>query len=191
MCPIEHSPVRRHEHADIINFPSLYEDTDALVRSYLQNGNLQYYSIHPPTFLHQYEAWWTTRQHGEDVSLAFTSLLLQMCANAAQGCGDELARGLQYELCETAEHASVRFCEAAEALAKTMAAGTGGLDRVMQLLLAAAWRKSEGLIVEGWHSLSIAVREAQECGKPSTTQIAPTSGHRDADVRQVSAPKQA
>lgn len=48
----------------------------ALVRSYLQKGNPQYYAIHPPTFLHQYEAWWTTRQHAQDFSPAFTALLL-------------------------------------------------------------------------------------------------------------------
>jgi len=68
-------------------------------------------------------------------------------------------------LAESTAQTSSRLFKAADNLGRTLPSGAGGLYRVMQLLLAAAWLKTEGQIVDGWHALSVAVREAQECGQ--------------------------
>ncbi|KAI6914893.1 hypothetical protein KC318_g324 [Hortaea werneckii] len=138
--------------------------TDALVQSYLQNDNMQYYSIHPQTFLREYDAWWAARMGNQSLSVSWTALLLQVCANAVKGLEPNLRQRLQYDLAETDESASLRFFDAARCVGGTLTPGAGGLCRVTQLLLAAAWLKAGGQIVEGWHALSIAVRDAQECG---------------------------
>ncbi|KAI7548790.1 hypothetical protein KC331_g4196 [Hortaea werneckii] len=138
--------------------------TDALVQSYLQNDNMQYYSIHPPTFLREYDAWWAARMDNQSLPVSWTALLLQVCANAVKGLEPNLRQRLQYDLAETDESASLRLFDAARCVGGTLTPGAGGLCRVTQLLLAAAWLKAGGQIVEGWHALSIAVREAQECG---------------------------
>lgn len=146
---------------------SSYADhvTDALVQSYLQKDNMQYYSIHPQTFLHEYDAWWAARMGNQSLPVSWTALLLQVCANAVKGSDQDLRQRLQYDLAETDEAASLRFFDAARCVGGTLTPGAGGLCRVTQLLLAAAWLKAGGQIVEGWHALSIAVREAQECGE--------------------------
>lgn len=126
---------------------------------------MQYYSIHPPSFLSDYDAWWIARQNGSAVCASWTGLLLQVCANAVKTADPALRQQLQYDLAESEDEASLRFVEAAKSLNDTIPAGVGGVNRVTQLLLTAAWLKREGQIVDGWHALSIAVRQAQECGE--------------------------
>lgn len=115
--------------------------------------------------MRDYDAWWAARMNGQTVSASWTCLLLQVCANAVRNVGTALRQQMQYDLAETDQETSLRFVEAARRLSDTIPAGLGGLDRVVQLLLFAAWLKAEGRIVDGWHALSIAVREAQECGE--------------------------
>lgn len=59
-----------------------------------------------------------------------------------------------------------RFHAAAHKLSSSIARGQGGILQVQQLFLEAAWWKSEAHMVEAWHALSAAIREAQEIGKP-------------------------
>lgn len=156
---------------------------DALVQSYLQNDNMQYYSIHPQTFLREYNAWWAARMDNRSLPVSWTALLLQVCASSVRGLEPDLRRRLQYDLAETDEAASLRFFNAARCVGDTLKPGAGGLCRVTQLLLVASWLKAGGQIVEGWHALSIAVREGQECGK---RQRDPSIFCRAADHRKVS-----
>jgi hypothetical protein len=125
---------------------------------------MQYYSIHPQSFLREYEEWWTARKEEQPVSTAWTSLLLQVCANATQSPDPLLMNDLQHHVAETEDEMSSRLFDAAQELGRTIPPGSGGLHRVMQLLLAATWLKSHGSIVDSWHTLSVAVREAQESG---------------------------
>ena len=115
--------------------------------------------------------------------VSWTALLLQVCANSVRGLKPDLRQRLQYDLAETDEAASLRFFDAARCIGDTLDPGAGGLCRVTHLLLVASWFKAGGQIVEGWHALSIAVREAQECGK---RQRDPSNFCRAADHRKVS-----
>lgn len=143
----------------------LTTSADDLVQHYLQDGNMQYYSIHPPSFMRAYESFWTAcAQSGNQPSPAFTCLLLQICANASQRLGTPLKQRLEYDLAENNAQTSRRLFDAADGLSRAMPPGVGNVDMVLRLLLAAAWLKSDGRIVDGWHALSDAVREAQECG---------------------------
>jgi hypothetical protein len=125
---------------------------------------MQYYSIHPQSFLREYEEWWAARDAKQPVSAAWTSLLLQVSANAMQSPDSVLIKHLQHQVAETEDEMSSRLSNAAQELGHAIPAGSGGLHRVMQLLLAATWLKSQGSIVDSWHTLSVAVREAQESG---------------------------
>lgn len=60
-----------------------------------------------------------------------------------------------------------RFHAAAQKLSASIARGKGGIVHVQQLFLEAQWYKSEACMVESWHSLSVAIREAQEISKPA------------------------
>lgn len=62
-----------------------------------------------------------------------------------------------------------RFHTAAEKLSASIPRGKGGITHVQQLFLVAQWYKSEACMVESWHALSVAIREAQEIS---------TSAHR-------------
>lgn len=49
------------------------------------------------------------------------------------------------------------------------------MSYVLQLLLAAAFLKGEGLIIDAWHALSAAIHEAQECGFSPSANGLPAS----------------
>lgn len=139
--------------------------TDELVNRYLDDDNMQYYSIHPPSFLRAYEEFWAARAHPVDrPSPAFTCLLLQMCSNVSRRSNSPLKERLDGVLAQKDACASEVFFNAAERLNNAMSPGVGGTEKVLRLLLAAAWWKGDGEIVNGWHAFSAAVREAQECG---------------------------
>lgn len=149
--------------------------TDELVRHYLHDGNMQYYSIHPPSFMSAYEHFWGARARPTDQpSPAFTCLLLQVCSNASQRLEGPLKQRLQYDLAEDNAQTSKRLFHAADDLSRATPPGIGNVEKVLQLLLAAAWLKSEGRIVDGWHALSNAVREAQECGGSFSRDFPPS-----------------
>ncbi|KAJ9151410.1 Pyrimidine pathway regulatory protein 1 [Pleurostoma richardsiae] len=77
----------------------------------------------------------------------------------------------ELELGEKAQVLTDRFHAAALRLSNTVSPGRGGLAQVQQLFLTASWYKSEAHMVEAWHALSNACRQAQELGM-----------HRDADI---------
>lgn len=123
-----------------------------------------YYSIHPATFLAKYEEWCTARAqtiYVRSVDAPFLGLLLQMCANSCQCADASLRATIQHELPQCAPQ---RLHKAAATLSQSSAPGCGGMSHVLQSLLAAAFLKGEGRIVDAWHALSAAIHEAQECG---------------------------
>lgn len=138
--------------------------TDRLVQHYLQNLNYVYYSIYPPSFLTDYNRFWVDRAACQDIDVSFLGLLLQMCANAAQCADEPLKNTIEYDITEALSSFAERLRDAAVDAAYRLTPGSGGMNRVLQLLLEAAWLKGQGQIVDGWHMLTRAVHEAQECG---------------------------
>ena len=71
---------------------------------------------------------------------------------------------LESELAESAETLTKRYHRTAAQLSSSFTPGAGGIAQVQQLFLTANWLKNETLLVESWHALSCAIREAQELG---------------------------
>lgn len=128
--------------------------------------------IIPSQFLHQYSEWWASRKQGALLSPVFTCLLLRICAHSAQSLSLASTLAIEAEMGEPLDVFAQRLHDSAEKLSRCMSPGRGGLQHIQQLFLAAAWYKSESRFVEGWHSLSAAIREAQEVGL-----------HRDSPVK--------
>lgn len=90
--------------------------------------------------------------------------MLRVCAVSAQYLEDSLKQRLELELGEKAQSMTDRFHAAAKKLSSSIPRGSGGVVQVQQLFLEASWRKSEASMVESWHALGEAIREAQEIG---------------------------
>lgn len=135
---------------------------DVLVQNYLETANLQYYPIFPEQLRGQSSQWWESRAAGHKLSLELTCLLLRVCAVSTQYLRSSLLQRLESELGEKAQTMTDRFHKAAQKLSASIPQGKGSVVNVQQLFLAAKWYKGEACMVESWHALSIAVREAQE-----------------------------
>lgn len=148
--------------------------TDRLVQHYLQNLNYVHYSIYPTSFLTDYNRFYDDRAAYHSIDASFLSLLLQMCANAAQWADEPLKNTIEYDTTEAVSRFSERLKDAAVDAGCRLTPGLGGMNRVLQLLLEAAWLKGQGQVVDGWHVLARAVHEAQECGfvpEGSSTEV--------------------
>lgn len=97
-------------------------------------------------------------------AIAFTCLVLRMCANSAQFLPPSLLATLESELGDSAEGFGTRYQAAAQTLSNFVPPGEGGLVQVQQLFLGAMWLKAEAEFVKSWHALAAAAREAQEIG---------------------------
>ncbi|KAJ4417808.1 hypothetical protein N0V82_005974 [Gnomoniopsis sp. IMI 355080] len=136
--------------------------TDVLVQNFLENANFQYYAIFPEQLRDQNAEWWKERAAGRRLSPELTCLLIRVCAVSAQYLETSLKQRLEIELGERAQSMTERFHAAAQRLSSSIPRGAGGVIQVQQLFLEASWWKSEANMVEAWHSLSMAIREAQE-----------------------------
>ena len=105
--------------------------TDTLIATFFTHVNYHYEAVHQPTFMREYAEWWDRRRTG----VAFTSLVLQMCANAAQFLEPTAAEKLGSEIGEDVESLGVRLHEAALRLSTFMPPGEGGLVLVQSLFL--------------------------------------------------------
>ncbi|KAI3394401.1 hypothetical protein diail_2813 [Diaporthe ilicicola] len=143
--------------------------TDILVQNYLESANYQYCPIFPEQLRGQNAKWWESRAAGQKLSPELTCLLIRVCAVSTQYLEASLLQRLEFELGEKAQAMTERFHSAAQKLSASIPRGKGGLVHVQQLFLVAQWYKSEACMVESWHALSEAVREAQEINmhKPS------------------------
>ncbi|ROW03045.1 hypothetical protein VMCG_05703 [Cytospora schulzeri] len=135
---------------------------DVLVQNYLERANFQYYPIFPEQLRGQSATWWEARAGGQSLSPELTCLLLRVCAVSTQYLEDSLLQRLEFELGEKAQAMTERFHAAATKLSASIPRGKGGVVQVQQLFMVAQWYKSEASMVESWHALSVAVREAQE-----------------------------
>jgi hypothetical protein len=138
--------------------------TDSLIYAFLESGNYTFYVVQPAVFLDEYESWWGLRAKKSPVSPGFTSLLLEICALSAQCSSNDIGKRLEYEMAESTDETSSRFHEASSRLARSISPGRGGLYLGLRHLLSASWLKAEGRTIDAWHELSLAIREAQECG---------------------------
>lgn len=78
---------------------------------------------------------------------------------------ESLLQRLEFELGEKAQSMTERFHAAATKLSASITRGRGGVTQVQQLFLVAQWYKSEASMIESWHALSAAIREAQEISR--------------------------
>lgn len=141
------------------------KQTDVLVQNFLDRANYQYYPIFPEQLRGQSAKWWEARAvGGQRLSPEFTCLLVRVCAVSVQYLEDSLRQRLELELGEKAQSMTERFHSVAQKLSSSIPRGQGGILQVQQLFLEAAWWKSEASMVEAWHALSAAIREAQEIG---------------------------
>ncbi|KAF5005867.1 hypothetical protein FDECE_7725 [Fusarium decemcellulare] len=136
--------------------------TDILVQNFLNNVNFHYYIIYPPSFLEQYQQWWSARADNRPLSVQWTCLLLMVCACASQYTDLDLQRKLEVDLGDTIQRLTELYHEAARELGSTIPIGYSHLINVQQLLHSCYWFKSEARFVECWHVLNSAIREAQE-----------------------------
>ena len=132
------------------------------MQNFLNNVNYHYYIIYPPSFLEQYQLWWTARAENRPLSVQWTCLLLMVCACASQYTDVDLQRKLEVDLGDTIQQITEGYHEAARDLSSTIPIGTSHLYNVQQLLHSCYWFKSEARFVECWHVLNSAIREAQE-----------------------------
>ncbi|PSS03380.1 hypothetical protein BD289DRAFT_478550 [Coniella lustricola] len=138
--------------------------TDVLVQNYLGNANYQYYPLFPEQFRGQIAEWWDARAAGRRLTPELTCLLLRVCAVSAQFLEESLQQRLEIEIGEKAQSMTERFHAAAIKLSASIPRGSGGVIQVQQLFLEASWWKAESSMKNSWHSLSMAIREAQEIG---------------------------
>ncbi|CAM1504232.1 Fc.00g018230.m01.CDS01 [Cosmosporella sp. VM-42] len=136
--------------------------TDTLVQNFLNNVNFHYYIVYPPSFLEQYQQWWTDRAANKPLCVQWTCLLLMACACASQYTDVDLQRKLEIDLGDTVQRLTEQYHEAARQLGSTIPIGYSHLVNVQQLLHSCYWFKSEARFVECWHVLNSAIREAQE-----------------------------
>lgn len=143
------------------------------MQNFLENSNYHYYAIFPEQLRDQSAEWWEARAARRRLSPELTCLLIRVCAVSAQYLEHSLKQRLEQELGEKAQSMTERFHSAAQRLSSTIRRGSGGVIQVQQLFQEASWWKSEANMVQAWHSLSIAIREAQEIGRsfrPNTTR---------------------
>ncbi|KAM0440701.1 hypothetical protein ACHAPT_000002 [Fusarium lateritium] len=136
--------------------------TDILVQNFLNNVNFHYYIIYPPSFLEQYQQWWTSRSDNRPLSVQWTTLLLMVCACSSQYTDIDLQRKLEVDLGDTIQRLTEQYHGAARELGSSIPIGYSHLTNVQQLLHSCYWFKSEARFVECWHVLNSAIREAQE-----------------------------
>ncbi|KAF4334412.1 hypothetical protein FBEOM_11757 [Fusarium beomiforme] len=149
--------------------------TDTLVQNFLNNVNYHYYIVYPPSFLEQYQLWWTARAENRPLSVQWTCLLLTVCACASQYTDAELQGNLEVGLNDTIKRISERFHEAARELGGTVPVGHSHITNVQQLLHSCYWFKAESRFVECWHVLHSAIREAQELSIHQESKAGPIS----------------
>ncbi|VUC26794.1 unnamed protein product [Clonostachys rosea] len=142
--------------------------TDILVQTFFENVNYHYEPLYKPSFMRSYTEWWHNRRLGrQEVAvsdIAFTALVLQVCANATQFASSSLLERLESELGASIESLGCRYFEASNHLSSLIPVGEGGLVHVQQLFLSATWWKTQAEITKSWHALASSVREAQESG---------------------------
>jgi hypothetical protein len=143
--------------------------TDLLVAGFFTHVNYHYEAVHQPTFMREYAEWWDRRRDAQGAvafsDVALTSLVLQMCANAAQFVEPSALEKLESELGEAMESLAERLFDAAQRLSTFIPPGEGGVVMVQRLFLGGGWLKNRVEVTRSWHLLGSAVREAQEIGR--------------------------
>ncbi|PVI00614.1 hypothetical protein DM02DRAFT_671841 [Periconia macrospinosa] len=138
--------------------------TDAIVNHFLKSVNYRYNCIYAPTFTQKYVQWWADRTSGKRLSPEFTCLLLRILSYSTQYLTSSLINMVEFELATNCQVLTERFSNGAEQLSKSFPPSSTSIERVQEQFMKGAWLKSEGKIVEAWHTLSCTIREAQELG---------------------------
>lgn len=137
------------------------------MRNFLDNVNFHYYIVYPPSFREAYDAWWVDREHGKNLGLQWTCLLLTALACSVQQTDLASEQALEAALGEPLRVTTNKFHNAARELQSVIPSANYHILNVQQQLYSCYWFKTEARFIEAWHVLSAAVREAQELGKPT------------------------
>lgn len=138
--------------------------TDAIVNHFLTVVNYRYTVIYGPIFTDQYVNWWSNRGTDERLSPEFTCLLFRICAYTVQNMSPPMRKMVEFELACRSQILTERLADAAEEISRDFVASNTSIERVQEQFLKCAWLKAESRIVESWHTLGSAIREAQELG---------------------------
>ena len=143
--------------------------TDILIKGFFDHVNYLHFTLYQPHFMKSYVQWWANRSHLQQTldmpTMAFTCLILRICANSALYLKSSDLRTLELDLGESAENLSCGYQEAAKLLSDYVIPGEGGLAQVQQLFLASTWLKAHAEYMKSWHALATAIREAEEIGE--------------------------
>lgn len=137
---------------------------DLLVQAFLKTDGYVHAIFGTSRLLEDYAKWWEARRDGKTPHLAFTALLLRFCAGAAQSPSPSLVWELQAALGTSADHLSKHFHRAADDLANVVRPAEADVYHIMQYIMGASLLKNECRMVDAWHTLTSAVRSAQEIG---------------------------
>ncbi|KAK9326623.1 hypothetical protein V1520DRAFT_350920 [Lipomyces starkeyi] len=148
---------------------------DILLQTFFYDVNWQYDVIDEITFQEQLEAWGNVsysalRRGPYDLSAdtrVFPALLFEVLAQALlyqPPAGDERLEPLKYAAEMTFHDLGIEFSEAGATILAMLGKRDVTMVTVQAGLLRASFLKSSGHVVEAWHALGSAVRDAQEIG---------------------------
>lgn len=148
---------------------------DILVRDFFQNVAWHYDIVDESTFTSQLSEWSRLTHHqfkqGPDAIPAslrcFPTLLFQVLAQALlfqptqyDECLDDLKYTADMDLSDRAAD----YCDAGHRLASSFGKDDLTITIVQAELMRACFEKTTGAVTEAWHTLGVAIRDAQELG---------------------------
>lgn len=148
---------------------------DIIVETFFNDVNWQYYVVDEKGFRRQMEAWeripYVALRRGlYDLSpeiRTFPALIFQILAQALlyqPHSGDERLASLKYSAGMSFYDVAVEFSETGAELLLILGKRDITMSTVQAGLLRASFLKSSGSVIEAWHTLGVAIRDAQEIG---------------------------
>jgi hypothetical protein len=185
-CPIQVQDGLRIQYQNLISRLPPRPHCETLVKVFFDSINWLYLVVDEALFREQFEEW----VHNAPRILArggpegltqdfqyFPALLFQMVAQSLQFVSihddrfDDLKRSPAQSLLEL----SAEYSELGVSIASLLGRHRPSLLCVQQEFLRASWLKNAGRMVESWHTIGQAVREAQEIGLHREPKV-PTVG---------------
>ena len=120
--------------------------------------------MHPPSFVSEYEQWWTDRNAGRPLGAPWTCLLIIVCACSAQNPTTELNEKLPRDVGHDVKDLAAIYENAARELHSAIPAGHYHFYTLQYLLHSCYWFKTEAQVVESRRVLGIAVGEGCALG---------------------------
>ncbi|OBT61171.1 hypothetical protein VE03_09426 [Pseudogymnoascus sp. 23342-1-I1] len=146
-----------------------------ILQTFFNDVNWQYYVIDEIQFRQQIDAWeqipYAALSRGlyglNAESRAFPALVFQVIAQALlhqPSHPDERLESLKYAAGMTFYDLALEFSETGAAILSILGKRDATMAMVQAGLLRASFLKSSGSVIEAWHTLGVAIRDAQEIG---------------------------